>query len=259
MNFFAAPELRQIATWKFNRLKIACLSAWMTAILGARRFADGVTRFPYRARRQLTPLRVLLSLGIAGLVVTPTILYHVERTRHLDACRALRELTITSTSETCYLESTVRDLLDEQSRLANLVLESGNTLYSSNRVYVKVLATGYTSSIAETDTTPFITAANTPSRPGVLAISRNLLREYTPGAPFSFGDRVKIYGVGDFIVEDSMNPRWTNRVDIWFAEREDAVRFGLRQVVLSGTIEDINIHDPILSGNYTSETFPGGL
>ena len=260
MSFLAAPELRQRANWKFNQITIAFLSAWMTTVVWARHFAEGVTHIPHSIRRRLTPLRVLAVLGITGLVVTPTTLYYIEKGRHLDTRRAFRQLTVSSTTETHYLESTVRGLLDEQSRLANLVLESGNTLFSSNRVYVKVLATGYSSSIAETDSTPFVTAANTPSRPGVLAVSQNLLREYTPGAPFSFGDRVKVYGVGDFIVEDSMNPRWTNRVDIWFADRDDAVRFGLREVVLSGTIEEgVDIREEILSGDYAAETFPGGL
>jgi len=260
MSFLAAPELRQRATWKFNQMSIALSSAWMTAVLWARHLAEGVSRMPYSVRRQLTPLRALAILGIAGLVATPTTLYYLEKCRHRDTRLAFRQLTVSSATETQYLESTVRELLDEHSRLANLVLESGNTLYSSNRVYVKVLATGYSSSIAETDSTPFVTAANTASRPGVLAVSQNLLREYTPGAPFSFGDRVKVYGVGDFIVEDSMNPRWTNRVDIWFADRDDAVRFGLREVVLSGTLEaGVDIREEILSGGYATETFPGGL
>jgi len=260
MDFLAAPELRQRATWKFNRLTIAFWSAWLTAVLWVRHFVEGIVRFPRTVRRQITPLRVAAALGIVGLVITPTILYRAERGRHLATQRAYRQLSISSTTETCYLETTVRALLDEQSRLATLVLETGNTLYSSNRVYVKVLASGYSSTIAETDSTPFVTAANTSSRPGVLAVSQNLLREYTPGAPFAFGDRVKIYGVGDFVVEDCMNPRWTNRVDIWFASRDEAIRFGLREVVLSGSLDSgVDIREEILSENYTTETFPGGL
>jgi 3D (Asp-Asp-Asp) domain-containing protein len=260
MDFSMAPELRQRATWKFNRLTIAYWSAWMTAVLWVRHFAEGIVRLPRTLRRQITPLRAAAGLGIVGLVITPTVLYKVERGRHLDTQRAYRQLSISSTTETRYLESAVRGLLDEQSRLATLVLETGNTLYSNNRVYVKVLATGYSSTIAQTDSTPFVTAANTPSRPGVLAASQDLLREYTPGAPFSFGDRVKIYGVGDFIVEDCMNPRWTNRVDIWFPSRDEAIRFGLREVVLSGSLDGgADIRGEILSGNYSAETFPGGL
>jgi len=208
----------------------------------------------------VTPLRFAAGVGIAGLIITPTFLYRAERHRHLSTERAYRELSIQSTTENRYLETTVRELLDEQTRLANLVLETGNMLYSSNRVYIKVLASGYSSSIAETDSTPFVTAANTASRRGVLAVSQDLLREYTPGAPFSFGDRVKIYGVGDFIVEDSMNSRWTNRIDIWFPSRDEAIRFGLREVVISGTLDDgIGIRETILSGNYTGESFGGGL
>jgi 3D (Asp-Asp-Asp) domain-containing protein len=259
MDFLAAPELRQRATWKFNRLTIAFWSGWMTAVLWVRHISEEIVRFPRRIRRQFTPLRLVAGLGVVAVVVTPTVLYRAERGRHLSTIRAYRQLSISSTSEARYLETTVRELLDEQSRLATLVLETGNTLYSSNRVYVKVLATGYTSSVEETDNTPFVTAANTASRPGVIAVSQNLLREYTPGAPFSFGDRVKIYGLGDFIVEDCMNPRWTNRVDVWFADREEAIRFGLREVVMSGTLEDVaDIREEILSGSY-NDSYPGGL
>jgi 3D (Asp-Asp-Asp) domain-containing protein len=232
----------------------------MTVVLAARRLMEGFYRLPHVIRRQLSPARIVASLAFVSLVATPTMLYLLEKGRHTDTRRAYRDLTVTSTTETRYLRSTVRDLMDEQSRLASLVLESGNTLYTGDKVYVKVLATGYSSTVAETDTTPFITAANTPPRPGVLALSQDLLREYTPGAPFSFGDRVHVYGVGYFLVEDSMNSRWTNRIDIWFPSRDEAVRFGIRQVVLSTTMDDgARVREEILSGNYSAESMPGGL
>jgi 3D (Asp-Asp-Asp) domain-containing protein len=114
--------------------------------------------------------------------------------------------------------------------------------------------------VAETDTTPFITAANTSTRLGVLAVSRDLLSEYTPGAPFSFGDRAHISGLGDFLVEDVMSARWTNRIDVWFPTREQAVRFGLREVVLSRTLDEGRRGaDEILSWNLPAELDSGGL
>jgi 3D (Asp-Asp-Asp) domain-containing protein len=92
----------------------------------------------------------------------------------------------------------------------------------------------YTSRACETDDTPFITAANTATRPGVLALSRDLLKRYTPGAPFDFGDIVHINGMGDFVVEDSMNGRWQRRADIWFESVADARHFGRRVAVMTG-------------------------
>jgi 3D (Asp-Asp-Asp) domain-containing protein len=104
-----------------------------------------------------------------------------------------------------------------------LPLSGGDTL-----AFRSVVVTGYTSSPHETDSTPFLTASMTRVRSGCLALSRDLLRSFTPGAPFDFGDWVVIPGVGLFIVEDTMNERWTNRADIWFADRREALRWGRR-------------------------------
>jgi 3D (Asp-Asp-Asp) domain-containing protein len=99
---------------------------------------------------------------------------------------------------------------------------------------VTVSVSAYTSRACETDDTPFITAANTSTRPGVVALSRDLLKRYTPGAPFDFGDVVHIAGMGEFVVEDSMASRWRHRADIWFESVEDAREFGRRRSVMTG-------------------------
>jgi 3D (Asp-Asp-Asp) domain-containing protein len=105
---------------------------------------------------------------------------------------------------------------------------------SGREVAVTVTVTGYTSRPEETDDSPFITAANTQTRPGVIALSRDLLRRYTPDAPFTFGDVIHISGVGDFVVEDSMNSRWRQRADIWFESLDQARSFGRRTLVVTG-------------------------
>ncbi|MFN0150643.1 MAG: 3D domain-containing protein [bacterium] len=94
---------------------------------------------------------------------------------------------------------------------------------------IPVTMTAYSSDVAQTDADPHITATGTTVRPGVIALSRDLLRDYTPGAPFRYGDRVFIEGHGEFIVEDTMHPRWTHRVDLWSESREEAVQFGRRR------------------------------
>lgn len=95
-----------------------------------------------------------------------------------------------------------------------------------------VTVTGYSSEVRQTDSTPFITAANTRVRPGVLALSRDMLVRYTPGAPFCFGDSVVIDGLGVYVVEDSMHGRWSRRADVWFPTRSEAKHFGRRELEL---------------------------
>lgn len=98
---------------------------------------------------------------------------------------------------------------------------------------IQVTVTGYSSTPDQTDATPFLTASNTRTRRGVIALSRDLLREYTPGAPFAFGDLVELEGVGIFRVEDTMARRFRRRADIWFSSRTAAIRWGRRQLVAS--------------------------
>lgn len=96
-------------------------------------------------------------------------------------------------------------------------------------VGIPVTMTSYSSTVSQTDEDPFTTAMGTTPRPGVIALSRDLLREFTPGAPFRFGDRVFIDGHGEFIVEDTMHWRWTRRVDLWAENDLDAMHFGRRR------------------------------
>lgn len=96
-----------------------------------------------------------------------------------------------------------------------------------------VVVTGYSSSREETDSTPFLTASMTQVRTGCLALSRDLLRTFTPEAPFDFGDWVVLPGTGVFIVEDTMHPRWKNRADIWFPDRRQAIRWGRQKSLIA--------------------------
>ncbi|MEJ2719871.1 MAG: hypothetical protein P8181_01845 [bacterium] len=225
----------------------------MTIVIHVRRFSGWATDLPGELRRSLSPGRVAIGVTLAALIIAPSTAYLVERGNHNETLRYYRSLSVSSTGEIEFLKASLRELLDEQDRLTERLLDSGAVIYSGNKVQVKVVATGYTSSIFETDTTPYITAANTPTREGILALSRDLLREYTPGAPFSFGDRVHVSGFGDFLVEDVMNARWSNRADVWFASRLDAIDFGLREVYLTGTLaEDPFTEADVLTENTTA-------
>jgi 3D (Asp-Asp-Asp) domain-containing protein len=92
-----------------------------------------------------------------------------------------------------------------------------------------VHVTGYSSTRDQCDDDPFVTAANTRVRHGIVALSRDMLKAYTPDAPLDWGDRIHLDGIGDFVVEDSMNSRFSRRVDIWFPDRRSAKRWGVQK------------------------------
>jgi 3D (Asp-Asp-Asp) domain-containing protein len=113
---------------------------------------------------------------------------------------------------------------------------------------VRVTCTAYTSRIAETDSTPDLTASMKRTRPGYIALSRDLLAEYTPGAPFRFGDRIEIIGKGVYQVEDTMARRWRRRADIWVDSIDEACYWGRRTVLIARLTEDyadVALLDPI--------------
>jgi 3D (Asp-Asp-Asp) domain-containing protein len=105
--------------------------------------------------------------------------------------------------------------------------------------FQSIEVTAYTSCRSETDSTPDLTASNTTPRPGTIALSRDLLRTFTPGAPFDFGDKLLIPGVGVFEAHDTMHPRWNGKADIWFTSQEKARAWGRRTVFVTEVGESI--------------------
>jgi 3D (Asp-Asp-Asp) domain-containing protein len=92
-----------------------------------------------------------------------------------------------------------------------------------------VQLSGYNSEVGQTDDSPFITAANTHVRWGIVAA--NIID--ANGRNIPFGTIIKIpalYGDQIFVVEDRMNKRYTRNVDIWFESHADALKLGRRTV-----------------------------
>jgi 3D (Asp-Asp-Asp) domain-containing protein len=85
-------------------------------------------------------------------------------------------------------------------------------------IYDLVTVTTYTNSARETDSTPNITASGrkldslNPRKHRIIAISRDLKKKY------KFGSKVKVMNAGAYsgvyVVEDVMNKRFKNRIDI---------------------------------------------
>lgn len=93
---------------------------------------------------------------------------------------------------------------------------------ASNWHIIKVTITAYNPVKSQTDDTPNITASNGIACDGIIALSRNLEKNYN----FKFGDLITIYNIGVFKFEDRMNKRWKNRVDILMMKNKDAKKFG---------------------------------
>jgi len=83
-----------------------------------------------------------------------------------------------------------------------------------------VVVTGYSSTVDQCDADPFTTASMTTVHRGTLA-ANSLSFGTEIMFPDYFGNRV-------FIVEDRMAKRFSNRMDIWFETRSEALQFGKR-------------------------------
>ncbi len=96
-------------------------------------------------------------------------------------------------------------------------LAAGNLKVVSTK---RVLVTAYSSTADQTDSSPFITAANTHVHDGIIASN------FLP-----FGTKVRmpsLYPNKIFTVEDRMKSNV--KVDIWFSSRQEALNFGARVV-----------------------------
>ncbi len=80
----------------------------------------------------------------------------------------------------------------------------------SSRYAERVTVTGYNSTKEQTDSTPRITAINTDCREGIVAVSRDLMER-----GWTFGSKIWLEGYGVYTIEDVMNSRHRNHVDIW--------------------------------------------
>ena len=106
----------------------------------------------------------------------------------------------------------------------NVVPESSKEVVTKKPKTYTILASAYSSTPDQTDSTPFITASGTYVRDGIIAA--NFL-------PMGTVIRIpELYGNKTFVVEDRMNKRYTYKIDIWFPDRESALIFGVKKVTI---------------------------
>lgn len=96
---------------------------------------------------------------------------------------------------------------------------------------MRVTVSAYTARAEECDNTPEVTADMTPSRIGVLAVSPDMISD----GHVTYGDTVALIDGGEFlgvfVIHDTMNRRYTHRVDILHGNVRAALLFGIRQNV----------------------------
>lgn len=134
----------------------------------------------------------------------------------------------TQGSETVTSQSLI--LVNEDSYLAlpsvqqNSLRPNAEHQFTKTSQRITVIVTGYSSTPWQTDSTPFITAAGTKVKEGIVA---------TNFLPFGTKIRIpEIYGDKIFVVEDRMHPRNNYFVDIWFPSYWQAKNFGVRKTVI---------------------------
>ena len=109
----------------------------------------------------------------------------------------------------------------EENKMLREKVSELETRYT-NKIAYQVTVTTYNPTIYQCDDTPHITADGTHFKTWrateyrYVALSRDLLSRW--GGPFEYGDYIIIEGTQDrdgvYQVRDTMNPKWTNRVDI---------------------------------------------
>ena len=125
---------------------------------------------------------------------------------------------------TYHASNLIDEVWEENRTLKEQVWELQNncdTQYT-NKISYKVTVTTYNPTRHQTDSTPTELADGTKIKPWratdyrYVALSRDLIARW--GGPFEYGDYIVIEGTdgwdGIYQVRDTMNPKWTNRVDI---------------------------------------------
>ena len=161
-----------------------------------------------------------------------TIKLHLKR-----ALGSLLMVTVLATgSIEIFLPTGTRaDLIAPQN--SNISTAQENTILQTNPAdsykvakRIKMVVTAYSSTVEQTDSTPFITASGQTVRDGIVA--NNLL---------SFGTKVRIpslYGNKVFTVQDRMNKRKGDyHLDIWMDSTKEAKNFG-SDIVYIEVLED---------------------
>jgi 3D (Asp-Asp-Asp) domain-containing protein len=158
--------------------------------------------------------KILILSLISGILLVGVLLFRVGPGR--------AETNLIPDQLTIALENGKLAICDE-----NALLPTTNPANPDGKVVQKlnIVATAYSSTVGQTDSTPFLTAAGTKVRDGIIA------NNYLP-----FGTEIRIpeiYGDKVFVVEDRMSWKKGNyQIDIWFSSYSEAKTFGAKRTYI---------------------------
>jgi 3D (Asp-Asp-Asp) domain-containing protein len=113
----------------------------------------------------------------------------------------------------------------EVSRMFVADAEYLRRLEEQTRPNALVTVTAYNSEVTQTDADPDIAASMRRVRPGTIAVSRDLFDR-----GWVFGRKVRLEGLGIYVINDLMAARHGNAVDIYIGSPQKAQAFGKRRI-----------------------------
>ena len=146
---------------------------------------------------------------------------------------------------TYHASNLIDEVWEENRTLKEQVWELQNNCDNqyTNKISYKVTVTTYNPTRGQTDSTPNELADGTKIKPWratdyrYVALSRDLIARW--GGPFEYGDYIVIEGTGKwdgiYQVRDTMNPKWTNRVDILTTNS----RFKYNNIIMYKYVDDL--------------------
>lgn len=146
---------------------------------------------------------------------------------------------------TYHASNLIDEVWEENRTLKEQIWELQNNCDNqyTNKISYKVTVTTYNPTRSQTDSTPNELADGTKIKPWratdyrYVALSRDLISRW--GGPFEYGDYIVIEGTGKwdgiYQVRDTMNPKWTNRVDILTTNS----RFKYNNIIMYKYVDDL--------------------
>ena len=108
-----------------------------------------------------------------------------------------------------------------------LLIEARNIYHklAKNRWVKQVTVTAYNPTTEQCDEDPHVAASMRKVRSGTVAVSRDLFDQ-----GWVFGKKIRIEGMGIFEINDLMNKRFENRIDVFMWDQGKALSFGKKQI-----------------------------
>lgn len=99
----------------------------------------------------------------------------------------------------------------------------------NNKIVAKKLTvTAYSATKKECDSDPKITASMSKVKPGTIAVSRDLFEQ-----GWVFGKKVYIENHGIYTINDLMNKKHSERIDVFIGHKKKANSFGKKELIVA--------------------------